>query len=85
MTRSAAVVFANLLLVCSLANATCAITNIVTALIFVILIVSRLHAFFLVVAVCSFLQVLMVVAVIPYFQHSSAFAPVDAGTGTTNC
>ena len=82
MTRSAAVVFANLLLVCSLANTTCAITNIVTALIFVILIVSRLHAFFLVVAVCSFLQVLTVVAVNSYFQHPDASGTFLAWTAT---
>ena len=39
-----------------LANAACAIMNVMTALIFIILIVSRLHAFFLVVPVCSFLH-----------------------------
>ena len=67
--RSASVaVSADLLLACCLANAACAIMNIVTALIFII--VSRLHAFFLVVPVRSFLHALVVVAVISYFQHS---------------
>ena len=59
----------DLLLACYLANATCAIINIMTTLIFVILIVSRLHAFFLVAPVRSSLHVLMAVAVISYFQH----------------
>ena len=63
-------VFMDLLLaVCYLANTTCAIINIMTTLIFIILIVSQLHAFFLVVAVRSSLHVLVVVAVIPYFQQ----------------
>ena len=44
--------------------------NIMTALIFIN--VSRLHAFFLVVAVCTFLHVLVVVAVNSYFQHPDA-------------
>ena len=61
------IVFADLLLACSMANATCAIKNIMTTLIFII--VSRLHAFFLVDVVRLSLHVLMVVAVIPYFQH----------------
>ena len=52
------IMFADLLLVCYLANATCAIINIMTNLIFIILIVSRLHAFFLVVAVRSSLHAL---------------------------
>ena len=58
---------ADLLLACYLANATCAITNIMTTLIFII--VSQLHAFFLVVPVRSSLHVIVVVAVISYFQH----------------
>ena len=58
--------FLDLLLACYLANAACAIMNIMTALIFII--VSRLHAFFLVVPVGSSLHVLVVVAVISYFQ-----------------
>ena len=58
---------ADLLPACSLANATCAIANIMTALIFII--VSRLHAFFLVVAVLSFLHALVAVVVIPHFQQ----------------
>ena len=45
--------------------------NVMTTLIFVILIVSRLHAFFLAVVVPSFLQVLVAVGVIPHFQHRS--------------
>ena len=57
---------ADLLLVCTLANATCANANMMTALIFII--VSRLHAFFLVVVVRSFLHVL--VAVVAIHQHS---------------
>ena len=59
--------FVDLLLAC-LANATCAITNIMTTLIFII--VSRSHAFFLVVPVRSSLHVLVVVVVISYFQHA---------------
>ena len=55
----------DLLLACSLANATCAIMNIMTTLIFII--ISWLHAFSLVVVVRSFLHVLMVVAVNYYF------------------
>ena len=54
------------LLACSLANTTCAIINIMTALIFII--VSWLHAFFLVVVVPSSLM-LVVVAVNACFQH----------------
>ena len=69
MARSSTAMFADLLLACYLANATCAIANVVTTLIFVILIVSRSHAFFLVVAIGSFLHALMVVAVISYFQQ----------------
>ena len=54
MARSTAFAMStDLLLACSLANATCAIANVMTALIFII--VSRLHAFSLVVVVCSFL------------------------------
>ena len=67
MARSAAVATSrDLLLACYLANTTCAITNIMTTLIFII--VSRSHAFFLVVAVRSFL-VLMAVAANCCFQH----------------
>ena len=61
----------DLLLACSLANATCAIT-----LIFIILIVYPSDAFILVVVVRSSLHVLVVVGVIPYFQHSVAEAVV---------
>ena len=64
--------FTDLLLACCLANTTCAIINIMTTLIFIILIVSRLHAFFLVVPIRSSLHVLVVVAVICYFQHGLA-------------
>ena len=51
----------------SLANVVCAIANVVIALIFII--VSRLHAFFLVVPIRSSLHALVVVAVISYFQQ----------------
>ena len=68
--RSSTNVFIDLLLVCYLANTTCAIINIMTTLIFIILIVSRLHAFSLVVPIRSFLHVLVEIAVISYFQHS---------------
>ena len=44
--QSATVVFTDLLLACCLVNATCAVANVMTTLIFII--VSRLHAFFLV-------------------------------------
>ena len=74
MARSSTAVFMDLLLACYLANTACAITNIMTALIFIILIVSRLHAFFLVVPVRSSLHVLMVVAVISYFQQWQSMA-----------
>ena len=70
--RSSTAMFADLLLACYLANATCAIINIMTTLIFIILIVSRLHAFFLVVAVRSSLHMLVAVAAISYFQHTPA-------------
>ena len=69
MARSTATMFADLLLVCYLANTTCAIMNITTALIFIVLIGSRLRAFSAVVPVRSSLHVLMVVVVISYFQH----------------
>ena len=69
----AAIVSMDLLLVCYLANATCAIINIMTTLIFII--VSRLHAFFLVVVVRSFLHTLMVVAENYYFQHPHTQIP----------
>ena len=65
---STTAMFIDLLLACYLANATCAVINIMTALIFII--VFWLHAFFLVVPVRSSLHVLVVVAVISYFQHS---------------
>ena len=58
----------DLLQACSLANTSCAIANIMTALIFII--VSRLHAFFLVVAVRSSLHVLVAVLTISCFQHT---------------
>ena len=61
--------FADLLIACYLADAACPVMNVMTALIFIILIVSRLHAFFLVVPVRSSLHALMVVAVISYFQQ----------------
>ena len=71
MARSSTSVFMDLLLVCYLANTTCAIINIMTALIFIILIVSRSHAFFLVVPVpVHSSRHVLVVAVISYFQHS---------------
>ena len=57
----------DLLLACSLANAACAVINIMTALIFVI--ISRSHAFLLVVAVRSFLRALMAVVANCHFQH----------------
>ena len=69
--------FLDLLLACYLANATCAIINIMTTLIFIILIVSRLHAFFLVVPVRSSLHMLVAVAAIPYFQHTPAVRSND--------
>ena len=55
-----------------LANSTCTIINIMTALIFII--VSRLHALFLVVAVRSLLHALVVVAVKYYFQQEGVCA-----------
>ena len=58
---------ADLLLVSSLANATCANINIMTTLIFTI--VSLLHAFSLVVVVHSFLDVLVTVVVNCYFKQ----------------
>ena len=54
--------------------AVCAVTNIMTTLIFII--VSRLHAF-VVVSVRSFLHVLVAVAVISYFQHTPAVRSND--------
>ena len=60
----------DLLLVCSLANTTCAITNVMTAPIFII--VSLLHAFFLAVVLHSFLHVLVIVVVKQCFQHTPA-------------
>ena len=67
--HSSTSVFADLPLACYLANTTFTITNIMTTLIFIILIVSGSHAFFVVVPVHSSLHVLVVVAVISYFQH----------------
>ena len=51
IARSSTAMFIDLPLACYLANATCAVTNIMTALIFIMLIASRSHAFFLVVPV----------------------------------
>ena len=91
IARSSTTVFTDLLLACYLANANCAVMNIMTALIFII--VSWLHAFFLVVAVCSFPQVLMAVAVNCYFQHCEGskahkphlkMAPMDAPNDGAN-
>ena len=61
----------DLLLACTLANAACAVANIVTVLIFIIVSPSS-HAFFLVVVVCSSLHVLVVVAANCCFQHTPA-------------
>ena len=72
IARSSTTVFVDLLLACCLADAACAIMNIMTALIFIILIVSRLHAFSLVVPIRSSLHVLVEVAVISYFQQKAA-------------
>ena len=47
--RSSTSVFADLLLACCLADTACAVANVVATLTFIILIVSRVHAFFLVV------------------------------------
>ena len=69
LAPSSTAVLADLPLVCYLANANCAVVNIVTAPFFVILIVSRSHAFSLVVPICSSLHALVVVAVVSYFQH----------------
>ena len=78
MARSSTSVFVDLLLACCLANdATCAIVTIMTTLIFINLIVSRLHAFCLVVPIRSSLHVLVVVAVISYFQHTPAVRSND--------
>ena len=77
IARSSTAMFADLLLACHLANATCAVANVVTALIFIILIVSLPHAFFLVVPVRSSLHVLVAVAVISYFQHTPAVRSND--------
>ena len=77
IARSSTAKFMDLLLACHLADAACAVMNVVTALIFIILIVSWSHAFFLVVPVCSSLRVLVVVAVISYFQHTPAVRPDD--------
>ena len=70
IARSSTAMFADLLLACHLANAACAIANVMTALIFIILIVSWLHAFFLVIPIRSSLHVLVVVAAISHFQQS---------------
>ena len=77
LARSSTVVFVDLLLACYLANATCAIMDVVAALIFIILIVSRSHAFCLVVPVRSSLHALVVVAVISYFQHNRPWALLE--------
>ena len=63
----------DLLLVCSLANTTCAVANIMANLIFTI--VSLLHAFFLVVPIRSSLHAPVEVAVISYFQCESNKVP----------
>ena len=73
IARSSTTLFTDLLLVCYLVNTTCAIIT----LIFIILIVSRSHALFPVVAVRSFLHALVVVAAIPYFQHTPAVRSND--------
>ena len=73
--RSSTTMFIDLLLVC-LVNTTCAIINIMTTLIFII--VSRLHAFFLVVPIHSSLHLLVVVAVISYFQQGLGICAVDS-------
>ena len=72
---TAVAVSVDLLLVCSLTNVTCAITIIMTTLIFII--VSRSHAFFLVVVAHSSLHVLVAVAVNCYFQHTPAVQSND--------
>ena len=77
IARSSTAVFTDLLLACYLANATCAIANIMTTLIFII--VSRLHPFFLVVPVRSSLHVLVVVAVISYFQQCGRVSVISDG------
>ena len=71
MDRSASMISMDLLLACHLANTTCTIMNVMTTPIFIIASRLQLHAFFLVVAVRSFLHVLMVVAVNSYFQLKS--------------
>ena len=78
IARSSTNMFIDLLLACYLANATCAVMNIMTTLIFIILIVSPLHAFFVVVPARSSLHVLVVVAVISYFQHGGLTACEEA-------
>ena len=83
--RSSTSVFVDLLLACYLANTTCAIMNIMATLIFIILIVSRLHAFFVVVPVRSSLHVLVVVAVISYFQQGQGTAMVTDGHPAHAC
>ena len=71
IARSASVTAStDLLLACYLANATCAIANIMTALIFII--VSRPHARFPVVVAHSSLHMLVAVAANSYFQHTPA-------------
>ena len=56
-----------------------------TTLIFIILIVSRSHAFFLVVPIRSSLHVLVVVAVISYFQQADLRFLHQSGTATKHC
>ena len=84
IARSSTAVFADLLLVCSLADATCAVANVMTALIFIILIVSQLHAFFLVVPVRSSLHALVAVAIISCFQHTGHVAFEGRGNSLSN-
>ena len=68
LSQSAAVaVSADLLLACCLANAACAVMNIMTTLIFIIV----LHAFFPVVVVGLSLHEPVVVAVNPCFQQNN--------------
>ena len=73
IARSSTTLFADLLLVCYLVNTTCAIIT----LIFIILIVSRSHALFPVVAVRSFLHALVAVEAKCYFQHTPAVQSND--------
>ena len=77
MAQSSAVAFTDLLLVCCLTDAACAVVNIVTAPVFIILIVSQSHAFFLVVAVRASFHAPVAVAVISCFQQATPDAMVN--------